>query len=148
MPTMATLKVDTPTEEPTSQQKALINETQITVGLDVVNEAISTTTHFEAPPAPEITNADEQAVEESDQASDTNETEPEEVIPTSSSTHPAELPPAPPLIHQPSLPTQTTHLIPAGSVFIPRVNLQPGTYNRDMVTIPNELLSMVRGLNT
>jgi hypothetical protein len=52
------------------------------------------------------------------------------------------------LIHQPNLPSHIQHMIPSGSVFIPRIGLPHGTFNRDMVTIPNELLSMVHGLNT
>lgn len=153
MPTMANLKVDPPTEEPTSQHKALIGETQITVGLDLVNEAISTTSHYVSPTR-EIINSDEDPAEESEPCtSETNEPAEQIIVRAPSSTHSTHsthstLPPAPPLIHQPSLSTHTTHLIPAGTVFIPRANLQAGTYNRDMVTIPNELLSMVHGLNT
>ncbi|XP_031559437.1 zinc finger protein 502-like isoform X2 [Actinia tenebrosa] len=143
MATMATMTVDTQTEEPTSQEKALINETQITVGLAVVNEAISAGTHFESPTREDIT-SDEDVEESEPCASETIQSEAEQLIRAPAHS----LPPAPPLIHHQSLSTHTAQLIPSGSVFIPRVNLEPGTYNRDMVTIPNELLSMVHGLNT
>ncbi|KAK3754002.1 hypothetical protein QZH41_009258 [Actinostola sp. cb2023] len=147
-PTMASLKTTIPQEESALHpEKAL--ETQVNVGLDVVNQAICCqSSHYQ--------HSNEETVDSDEDEDEDDSPRNKEVDVTMVSqegplmTISQSLPPAPPLIHQACAVVSSNQVpIISAGVFIPRMGLQPGTpFSRDMVTIPNELLSMVHGLNS
>jgi len=148
-PTMATLKpiaafstTTTDEDQPQMDQRTYepdkAIDTQVDVGLEEVNQAIC---------------AQSSQYESSHDEDDTSDKEEEitvespEPVPLIAQT----LPPAPPLIHQSSCTASSGHVtLPSASVFMPsRISLHhPVPYNRDMVTIPNDLLSIVHGLDS
>lgn len=147
-PTMATLKpiatttiavADDDDDEPQIEQRTFEPDksidTQINVGLEEVSQAIQST-HYDS---------SHDGEDSSDKPKEITIESPEVERLISSS-----LPPAPPLIHQPNCVSSSGHMtLPTASVFMPpRIGLQHHPYNRDMVTIPSDLLSIVHGLDS